>query len=94
MDYFWATKNHLVSFSPVKNWPNVLFREKISVLSKGQGPASGGTFSSTTIEIIKLKGCVILLRKIIDNLFRYFKLDRLSIPIINILEATDYHPIW
>jgi hypothetical protein len=30
------------------------------------------------------------LRRIIDNIFRYFKLDRLSIPIIDILGATDY----
>jgi hypothetical protein len=28
------------------------------------------------------------------NLFRYFKLDRLLIPIIDILGATDYIPIW
>jgi hypothetical protein len=35
-------------------------------------------------------GCAILLGKIMDNIFRYFKLDRLSIPIIDILETTDY----
>jgi hypothetical protein len=37
--------------------------------------------------------CAILLRIIIENLFRYFKSDRLSIPIIDILGATDYLPI-
>jgi hypothetical protein len=42
------------------------------------------------------KGCAILLEKCIDNILRYFKLDRLSIPIINILvaSATDYLLIW
>jgi hypothetical protein len=35
-----------------------------------------------------------VLRKDSDNLFRYFKLHRLSILIINILGATYYLPIW
>jgi hypothetical protein len=35
-------------------------------------------------------GCAILLRIIIHNIFRYFKLDRLSIPIIDIFDDIDY----
>jgi hypothetical protein len=32
--------------------------------------------------------------KNVDNLFLYFKLDRLSTPIIEILAATNYLPVW
>jgi hypothetical protein len=42
------------------------------------------------------RGCIgyaILLRKVMDNLFLYFKLDRLPTPIIDIFWDTDYLPI-